>query len=114
MAPNSGAGGIAYALEALTSTEYVDQEKAATGDDSEGIELESKDTLDGGSDTDRITGFSANLGPSGTCGDMGACLERNIVVVAEEVELQPSAAERLPSSTRLFVTVSAFFPVIPY
>ncbi len=70
------------------------------------------DKLDGSSAADQTIGFSGQSGPSGNSKDMGTCLEGSIVVVAEEVELEPSGAERLPSLTRLFVTVSTFPPFL--
>ncbi len=110
VAPESGAGGMANDLGAPTSAGYLEQNKAAIENSAAG--RENKDKLDGGSDADQTTGFSGNFGPSGIIAGMEACLESSIVVVVEEVEMEPSSAERLPSSTRLFVTVSSFLPFL--
>ena len=115
MVPNNESGGLAFPLEAPASTGSVEQKKAASGEYSEG--RESKDKSDGGSVADQMTGFSGRLGSSETTsGGMEAplCMECSIIVVVEEVELEPSAAGRLPSSARLFVTVSAFLPFLVY
>jgi hypothetical protein len=99
------------ALGAPASAGLADQINAVTDDDSE-IRT-SMDEREAGTDSDQPTGFS-ELPPSGTSDDMGACLECSIVVVVDEVELEPSTAEGLPSSARLFVTVSDFLPFRPH
>jgi hypothetical protein len=113
----------AYVLGDPASTGQVEQNIADDGDGSEGRDSDFEgrmmmNNFDGGAATDQPTGCSESAYPvpSGNSDKMataaaavvGQNVENSIVVLAEEVELEPSAAVKLPGSIRLFVTVSAF------